>query len=612
MLTMKKYNLHILILSIGLCGALCATSSFAATVNLTNPEKSSPLMIVVDSERSKAYGWKPGERISIKVFEVNEDGEKGAVIGADGRSEWSVVLDGHARGSVNIALDKKSRTGSLVVYGNDKSLYKAGEALNPDGVYWVEKILEYELSDGAAIRVHFNDQAMSRYGADEDLPSDVMDAAVHAYQTITDFQGFSSNKYSFAQADPSYAIDPDKTIDVYLGDPAGYNAYPSLGLRNNLFKDAPCFDTIKISETQYQAVILLPANYRDFIRNWEKINPSPLGKRNIGVDLRGTLIHEMLHVIVFYYNKNINKSESSDAAYGSVDPKNLDWYVEGLARYFETFAGARHDFFSQGFKQTLPDKIRFSRGGSNYFMRYPDQAFTQLRYENALFWRYLDDRYGMASIEALSRDLRGVNVDFKTALERMTGKPLVDLLKDYAKAILMKDFGLKDETAFLNEVARCRLVHKDLEWHLEGSHGELLRIGSVCETDWVGKWEDIQIEFSEPSAAGDNTRISDVSGWATDYIEIKNDAGSQEWPKFDLIHVLGGGALAIQVLGETKGGSLIEREFSPTPAGQRAFIDLPALIHSQHLETKDIEKFYILITNTNPDHTSEYSLNLKS
>ena len=228
------------------------------------------------------------------------------------------------------------------IYGALAALCLCGPAEAAEGLQ------EYRFQDGVQVKVHFKDPA------NEEFASSVLDAAVSAYQTITDFQGFNSSGYSFASPDYRYAYDPDKTIDVYLGQPEDEDIFEELGEKNKLFKDAPCFDTRQTGSGRYEAMIFLPANYEEFIRNWEKINPSSLGKRNVHVDLRGTLIHEMTHVILFYYNHNLDKSGEA-----AIPGRHLDWYVEGLARYFETFAGARHDFFSQGFKETLPTRSGF-------------------------------------------------------------------------------------------------------------------------------------------------------------------------------------------------------------------------------------------------------------
>ena len=343
---------------------------------------------------------------------------------------------------------KKNTKNSFILLSVIGSLFLSGSLL-------AAPVAERRLSDGVWIKVHFNAQQLTQYGVGEDFPYQVLDAASSAYELITGARGFNTQGFTFSKADRKYAYDPDQTIDIYLGAPEGENSYPALGSKNRMFRDAPCFDILQESATRYQAVILLPVNYREFIENWEKINPSPMGERDIRTDLRGTLTHEMLHVILFYYNKNLNKSAGSMENAGA--PRDdLDWYVEGLARYFETLAGARHDFYSQGFKQMLPNKVRFSRGGANYFMRYPDQPFTHLRYENALFWRFIEQRHGMGAIERLSRLLRH-RTGFKSALEEVTGRSFERLLKEYAVSVIQKDFNLKKESGFLNDVARTRL-----------------------------------------------------------------------------------------------------------------------------------------------------------
>jgi hypothetical protein len=382
-----------------------------------------------------------------------------------------------------------------------------------------------------------------------------------------------------------------------------------------MFKDAPCFDTIQLSPTQYQAIILLPANYREFIKNWEKINPSPMGARNMHVDLRGTLIHEMLHVILFYYNKNLNKSEEIEQSAQLPDAanaaKNLDWYVEGLARYFETFAGARHDFYSQGFKQMLPDKVRFSRGGSNYFMRYPDQPFTRLRYENALFWRFIDHRYGMIAIEKLSRLFRQNGVDFKGALEAVTGDRFEALLTTYAVSVLEKDFGLKEDEAYLNQIARTRLAYHDKAFYLLDGEGRERWLGKTCSTDWIGRWENSRAEFDQPSVAGDSTDRADVSGWATDFYELTFGPQPEELPSLTVSHQGEGQPLYLQLICVSKGASTLRKQWGPLASGHSQAVDIAQFVRQNGLSASDVERSYLLITNTDPVKSAAYELRLK-
>ena len=476
-----------------------------------------------------------------------------------------------------------------------------------------EKILEYRFSDGAQIKVHYTNNASDKSFVSDAFARQTLDAAVLAYQEITQFKGFSASGYSFMNPDKDYAYDPDGVIDIYLAYPEDAQAAGTAGAHPMSFKEAPCFDTLRISKTGYQAMILLPSNYAEFIKNWERINPSSLGTRNIDVDLRGTLIHEMLHVVLFYYNSNLNKSFGSGGGlFSSAQTSSLgktDWYVEGLARYFETFAGARHDFFSQGFKQTLPDKIRFSRGGSNYFMRYPDQIFTDLRYENALFWRFIDDRFGMSSIERLSRELRGGSQNnFKAALEKVTGVSFKELLKDFATAILFKDFGLKDDSKYLKDVAMTRLLYQNENLYLKDGSAKATFLGKTCKTDWIGRWDNAQASFGALPIAGDNTAKCDVSGWATDFYQIELDEKSPSLPWVGIAHQKGGLGLVAQVAILSKGGSHLIKEIGDIPRSQIRGMDLKAVLGKEGLSANDIDKIYLLITNMDPAITSDYEI----
>lgn len=468
-------------------------------------------------------------------------------------------------------------------------------ATRPAYAETADKSIDYRFSDGVALRVHFSEATLAQSGETPAFARQVLDAAVLAYQTISEFQGFSANGYSFAHPDTAYAFDPDRTIDIYLGHP---DQEWKKGSSTLAFKDAPCFDTLMSSPNAYDAVILLPSNYREFIRNWEKINPSPLGKRNIDVDLRGTLTHEMLHAVLFYYHKNLGRSGAGHSG------TKTDWYIEGLARYFETLVGARHDFYSQGFKEMLKDKVRFSRGGSNYFMRFPDQAFTELRYENALFWRFLDERYGMPAIETMSRRLRDDH-DFEKALEQLSGMPFAELLKTFARALLDKDFGLKDDSDYLHEVARSREDLRDGNFYLKDGFGGEKALGRECAVDWIGSWETLSSTFGEPPVAGDSTDRADVSAWATDFHEI-TPQGKLPW--IGVRHDGGDATLAVQIFVRTKGGSSFRREIPQIRAGQTLGVSVGSWVRKEGLESSDVARIDLLVTNTHREFPSEYTL----
>ncbi len=591
---------------------LIATNSAYTEMNLSTPAESQPIHIQIQKDQAEALHLRARQEIEVAAYVERVNGTKAPLVDADGKSAWKVTLNGNKETELFIYPDASVFSGRLVVTVNGKKLIggdspKLNEALGKT----LEKVYQWRFEDGVKIKVHFTDQILEETGADAYFPKEVLDAAVLAYQTITQFQGFSTAGYAFAAPDKNYAYDPDKTIDVFLGNADETNLYSNHGFTASGFKDAPCFDTLRVSDTAFQAVILLPSNYRAFIKNWEKINPSSLGPRNINTDLRGTLIHEMLHVIIFYYNKNLNRGCALNAK-NAGELEKVDWYVEGLARYFETFAGAKHDFYSQGFKQTLPDKIRFSRGGSNYFMRYPDQAFTDLRYENALFWRFIDEQKGMKAIEWLSRNMRQIDhEDSQAALERVSGMPMKQLLKKFSMAILFKDFNLKEDENYLKEIARTRLGYDARGFSLKDGYDQEEFLGKRCRTDWIGSWENEKAALHALPVAGDNTNLSDVSGWATDFYEIDFSKNLKSLPWLGIeckSSKASAKPLTAQIILMTRGGSKITREISKIERSKTEGIALDKVLEEEGLETRDVEKAYLLITNTDPKIPANYEL----
>lgn len=454
---------------------------------------------------------------------------------------------------------------------------------------------QHRFKDGVTLRVCYSEKTLNEAGESNLFAARVLRNAVIAYRTIVEEMGFSTPGYSFSQPNRNYVHDPDRTLDIYLGSgPA--------------FKDAPCFDTIRVSPTAYHAVILLPASYKGFIHRWEKVNPSPLGERDLDTDLKGTLIHEMLHAILFYYNRNLGK----ESAQGALPGVKADWYVEGLARYFETLVGAKHDFYSQGFKQTLPDKIRFSRGGSNYYLRYPDQVFTDLRYENALFWKFIDDRFGMQAIEKLSRVLRNDGRgDLGPSMTKVFGAGLQDILLDFAVASLLKDFKIGFETSFLKEVARPRLIYRARNLYLVDGYGVEKKLGTTCRTDWIGRWSDMKAIHGAPSVAGDATDRSDVSSLATDFYEIDLSEPKGKLPWLGL-HEGTGRNLVFQVMIFYENGSFTIHRADSLPdsgyptggrqAGDRHAngLDLEKAAMTDSMTSRQVRKAYLMVTNPGP------------
>ncbi len=620
----KPYLLAAFLLTASLLGAdetVAAENTLAPNppsyipINLSYPAESRPIEIRISREQSLAYHWSAGKKITIQIYVEDRANQKRFLRDREGRRSWTMVIGQNLEASLTIRPVLSTYTGRLIFTAENMMILAPTPYLAETMGLTVEKVYEARFPDGAALRVHYTDQILEESGASAQFPKQVLDASVSAYQTITQYGGFRTEGYSLANPDESYAYDPDKTVDIYLGNTNEANQFLYHSFSSLSFRDAPCFDTVKLSETAYQSVILLPANYREFIQNWEHLNPSSLGARNTNVDLRGTLIHEMLHVILFYYNKNLSRENGETV--NPVDPKkapanknHLDWYVEGLARYFETFAGARHDFYSQGFRETLPDKIRFSRGGSNYFMRYPDQPFMELRYENALFWRFIDHQFGMASIEKLSRSFRtdARSENFHLSLEKATGASFEDLLKRFAMAALLSDFGLKDDAKYLKEVARTRLLYKNGLFYLVDGYGGQKALGKTCRTDWIGRWDATKAKLGELPVAGDNTDACDVSGWATDFYEIAFDEARPELPRVRVVRESGAAKFLVQAVLRTKGGSLITEEWRDEGAGSGRTVSLKELTEREGLSQESIERAYLVITNLDEKKTANYEI----
>ena len=217
----------------------------------------------------------------------------------------------------------------------------------------------------------------------------------------------------------------------------------------------------------------------------------------------------------------------------------------------------------------------------------------------------------MSAIEKLSRVLRDPSIGFKQALEEVTEDPLVHLLKSFALSALQKDFGLKDDTEFLNEVARTRLRYENNGFYLLDGNGNKKLLGGTCATDWIGRWEDVRAGFDRPSIAGDATPPADVSGWATDYFEITLAESVPALPVFQVRNNGEGAPLYLQIICVSQGGSSINIERGPLGKGRSQRIDLPQLAAQNGLRAKEVARIYLLVTNADPQVTATYQIRLE-
>jgi hypothetical protein len=155
-----------------------------------------------------------------------------------------------------------------------------------------------------------------------------------------------------------------------------------------------------------------------------------------------------------------------------------------------------------------------------------------------------------------------------------------------------------------------RSLYKNQQLYLRDGQGALRKLGKVCRTDWIGQWSNHQISFGEDPIAGDRTEEADVSGWATDYVEIDLEAGTLDSLKLCVAHKEGGGYLAAQMAVKTKSGNVIFLDSKNIPAGSSDFFDINPRMPRHGLELKTPQKLYLLLTNLDPGQTSRYEISL--
>ena len=219
-------------------------------------------------------------------------------------------------------------------------------------------------------------------------------------------------------------------------------------------------------------------------------------------------------------------------------------------------------------------------------------------------------RFGMPAIEELSRNLRGRGADFKKVLEEVTGEDFNVLLSQYASAVLLGDFNLKEDSVYLNAIATTQLWLEKGEFYLRDGYDSKRLLGEVCRTDWIGRWENVRTAFGEAPAAGDSTEASDVSAWATDYVEIRF-ADESRIPELYLRHAGNGLPVSLQIFAFTKGGSVLRIQPLTVMRGSEVKLGLPAWLGDRGLNLSDIDRLVVAVTNTDPKESASYELRVQ-
>ena len=267
--------------------------------------------------------------------------------------------------------------------------------------------IQEELEDGVVLKVHLQED-LGKEG--ERYARQILEAACSAYKEIVFHQGFNRSGYTFAQPTRFFAYDKDKTIDIYIAD-----------------LNAPFAFMKRQGGLEYKAEIFLPADYKAYQRRYNIDNPQ--------AELKASLAHELLHIITFSYNRNMQASSQGKI---SLTSQSWDWYTEGLARYFETLVGYRDEYLSYGFRKTSGKIVTVYKGGVNYFLQYPDKPLNERKYDFALFWQYLHETFGMDKIEEISFKFREMdprlcsNQEAMEMIARTLGIPLRNLLRNFS------------------------------------------------------------------------------------------------------------------------------------------------------------------------------------
>lgn len=238
--------------------------------------------------------------------------------------------------------------------------------------------IQASLRDGTELIVHLPEDAQDE---ERVYAREVLAAARAAYQEIVSRQGFNRPGYTFTSPNRHFAYDQDRTIDIYIAD-----------------VENPFTLMQHVQGMEYKAQIFMPADYQEYRKRYNISRPQS--------EIKASLVHELLHIILYSYNRNMQMPYQGKA---SLVSKRWDWYNEGLARYFETLVGYREEFLSSGFRKRAGNEIMVYKGGANYLLRYPDQPLEKRKYDFSLFWQYLHQVYGMQKIEQISSKFREID-----------------------------------------------------------------------------------------------------------------------------------------------------------------------------------------------------------
>lgn len=225
-------------------------------INLSSPDKSQPITISIDRKLAQKFQFLPGQELIIQVYvsSSDSDGQRHFIEDIYGNDQWKIILDEQDWGSFTFLPAETNFTGRLTVSANQKVIYDPG-LFNSGDLITLEFVEEYQLEDGAGIKVHYTSQILEAFGAGGEFPRQVLEASREAYEKIVQESGFDREGYSFARADKSYAYDQDKVIDIYIGSNDCRDKFRFHSLDYTDFKNAPFYEMRYEERYRYSAVL---------------------------------------------------------------------------------------------------------------------------------------------------------------------------------------------------------------------------------------------------------------------------------------------------------------------------------------------------------------------
>lgn len=538
-----------------------------------------PIQINLPSIQSEDFS---DEQIDIRIESIDPTGRKYNVQDNSGVGQWSMEWSGLQNG-IQIQPSISSYAGPVQVLINNKIVDRYSRLIPGSRELILEKILSTKLVNGVELNVHYTDFSLEKI-EDKTYPFRVLQHMRRSYDVLKRELALDDNH-------------PTRKIDVYLGDTDDAGLYPFGGFEMNDFKRAPLFMVRNNADSgEKDPAILLPMDYEKFLIFWNEINQVP-SDVSYSVDdyLASSIIHEMTHALIHDINENLGSTEH--------EIRNGDWFTEGVARYFETKVNSDPGFASMGFRERTADKIRFSRGGANYFLRYPDEPFFNQRYESALFWMFIEKSYGSQVIQQMSRKLvefpfnAGADL-YMSAFKSVLKKDFKNVLHEFHEWVYLKKYKAYKEGKHLEDVATTKSLWVDGYFNLLTKGGRHVSRDRNLNTDWVAYWADFNAQDGTDYTAGDLTRTADLNPLTVDYHEIM----IQKEKSHPLnVTVFNGGRseeLKISFFVETESGT--EKIEHTIGRNSRAKV--------QSFPFYDMTKVGLVISNLDPDHSTTYSI----